>query len=197
MALLIGFILTCFASWFYIDEADRETIARRNSAYRVASFHLLALAFVFVSFATSVRGLVDAGEQPFTEANVSLAEIYSFSADLALKGMFFDVMEHFKLTTTRLELNRNYTFFVWYSFIFRLYFSLMGVKIAISGLAAFARLFKRHGLWLFLPRELSLRTIARLGIIGLAIAVFLIERFVNPRFFWSLLETAVRWLGIK
>jgi tetratricopeptide (TPR) repeat protein len=150
VAALIIFVFACFTGWFYIDERVRDQIAHTNKLERVFSFHLVALFFVFITFTMSVTNLQDAHQKPFSTIGVYSLEIYAFCAELALKGLLFDVVDHFKISLTKLEINHANTFFVWYSFLFRSYFSLMGVKIAVSAvkvLRGVATVEGIHTLW--------------------------------------------------
>jgi hypothetical protein len=55
-----------------------------------------------------------------------------FSLDLVLRGGFFDIMEHFDLGVSPVFLNRKAFWFVWYSFVFRMFFGLTLLKILFS-----------------------------------------------------------------
>jgi hypothetical protein len=55
-----------------------------------------------------------------------------FALDLVLRGGFFDIMEHFDLGISPVYLNRGSFWFVWYSFVFRIFFGLTLLKILFS-----------------------------------------------------------------
>jgi hypothetical protein len=55
-----------------------------------------------------------------------------FTIDLMLRGGLFDFMQHFDLRATHLYLNRQAPWFVWYSFVFRMFYGLTLLRLLFS-----------------------------------------------------------------
>jgi len=49
-----------------------------------------------------------------------------------LRGGFFDIMQHFNLSVTPVQMNRQAPWFVWYAFVFRMFYGLTMMKILFS-----------------------------------------------------------------
>ena len=110
-----------------------ESLARALGYYRFMAVWML---FCYVAFTTSCVWLQADGYPLFAERNVTLnaspIAISLFCLDLVLRGGFFDFMQHFDLSLTHLQMNRNLRLFVWYAFVFRMVYGLILVKILFS-----------------------------------------------------------------
>jgi hypothetical protein len=112
---------------------SRDNLRRALLYYRFMSVSMLV---VYVLFTISCLLLQSDGYLLFSDAGqpVRAGPIGTsmFAFDLVLRGGFFDVMEHFDLRVTALHLNKKAFWFVWYSFVFRMFFSLTLIKMFIS-----------------------------------------------------------------
>jgi hypothetical protein len=113
-----------------IDYGSGATLRQVFLYYRSMIFWL---GWFFLLFALSVVLLEAAGYVDlFAEGYVGPLGVLTFAFDLALRGAFFDVMEHFKLAVTAVEMNRNNWWFVVYCFVFRMFYSLALFRILMS-----------------------------------------------------------------
>ena len=64
-----------------------------------------------------------------------------FALDLVLRGGFFDIMEHFELSVSAVYMNRAKRWFVLYCFVFRMYYGLTLIRIAVSFVWIWAKLY--------------------------------------------------------
>jgi hypothetical protein len=69
------------------------------------------------------------GSEPYFAGPIATS---LFSLDLVLRGGFFDVMQHFNLSVTPVQMNRQLPWFVWYAFVFRMFYGLTMMKILFS-----------------------------------------------------------------
>lgn len=112
---------------------SRDTLRHVLLYYR---FMGISMGVFYVLFVASCLFLQHDGSRLFAQHNgVVEAGVFgaaSFALDLVLRGGFFDIMEHFQLSTTALDMNRENFWFVWYCFVFRIYYGLSLIRIALS-----------------------------------------------------------------
>lgn len=112
---------------------SRDTMRHVLMYYR---FMGISMAVFYVLFVASCLMLQNDGYQLFADATGPVHGGFfgtaMYALDLVLRGGFFDVMEHFDLHLTRLHINHGQLLFLWYSFVFRMYFGLVLIKVAFS-----------------------------------------------------------------
>jgi len=112
---------------------SRDTLRHTLLYYR---FMAISMAVFYVLFVVSCMLLQSDGYMLFSDATGPIAGgpfgTSLFALDLVFRGGFFDVMEHFDLHLTQLQINRGSFWFVWYSFVFRIYYGLVLIKVAFS-----------------------------------------------------------------
>ncbi len=110
-----------------------ETMRRALNYYRVLGAAMLA---AYVLFVFSCLHIQWEGHQVFardgTPTWAGPIQVMLFGIDLVLRGGFFDFMQHFDLHVSQVWMNRQTTWFVWYSFIFRMFFALTLLRMLIS-----------------------------------------------------------------
>ncbi len=112
---------------------SRETLRQAFFYYRWLG---VAMIVFYVLFTISCLLLQADGYLLFSDgkAPVLAGPIATsfFTIDLMLRGGLFDFMQHFDLRATHLYLNRQATWFVWYSFVFRMFYGLTLIRILFS-----------------------------------------------------------------
>lgn len=107
-----------------------------RNAFLYYRFMSVSMLVFYVLFTISCLFLQSDGYLLFSEGGQPLRVgpigTSMFAFDLVLRGGFFDVMEHFDLRVTSLFLNKKAFWFVWYSFVFRMFYSLTLIKMFIS-----------------------------------------------------------------
>lgn len=118
----------------WVDYSFSGDIFRRALLYY--RFMALSMLIFYVLFTVSLLflqaegyTLFANGRQPLRAGPIATS---MFSFDLVLRGGFFDIMEHFDLGISPVQMNRRAFWFVWYSFVFRMYFGLTLLKILFS-----------------------------------------------------------------
>lgn len=110
-----------------------ETMRRALNYYRVLGYAMLA---AYVLFVLSCLHIQWEGHQVFARNGKAVwagpIQVMLFGLDLVLRGGFFDFMQHFDLHVSQVWMNRQATWFVWYSFIFRMFFALTLLRMLIS-----------------------------------------------------------------
>lgn len=69
---------------------------------------------------------------PAFKQEATLWNSFTFALDLAIKGVLFDYLEHYKLTVTSLKMLDENTWFTHYSFIFRAHISAVLISSAFA-----------------------------------------------------------------
>lgn len=97
---------------------------------------LAMLLISFLAFAFSLGSLSNGGVQVFSQNCTKVGAVcsragFTTAIDLALSGSTLDVMEHFSIRTSSLDLNANNLPIMIYSFVYRTYWSvfLLGALI--------------------------------------------------------------------
>ena len=112
---------------------SREMMAQAFHYYRWIG---VAMIVVYVLFTISCLLLQAEGHVIFTDGKVPVIAgpiaTSFFTIDLVLRGGLFDFMQHFDLRASHLYLNRQMPWFVWYSFVFRMYFGFTLVRLLFS-----------------------------------------------------------------
>ena len=141
-ALMIG--TTVFILFYHdrkhveIDQVVDFSFSRDNLRNALVYYRFMSVSMLvfYVLFTISCLLLQSDGYLLFSDAGqpVRAGPIGTsmFAFDLVLRGGFFDVMEHFDLRVTALHLNKKAFWFVWYSFVFRMFYSLTLIKMFIS-----------------------------------------------------------------
>ena len=110
-----------------------EALARALDYYR---FMAVSMLFTYVLFTVSAVWLQWDGFALFKENGLAVKAspiaVSMFTLDLVLRGGFFDFMQHFDLSLSHLQMNRQLRWFVWYAFAFRMTFALTLLKIGFS-----------------------------------------------------------------
>lgn len=146
--------VVAFLTWFYHDSKHRDldswiqfgfsgdTLRHVLLYYR--SMFVSMLVF-YVLFVLSCILLQAEGRELFSENGQPIAAwplgTALFALDLVLRGGFFDVMEHFELRVTALHMNRDAPWFVIYCFVFRMYYGLTLIRLALSFAWIWARIY--------------------------------------------------------
>ena len=113
---------------------SRETLRRAFFYYRWIGVSMIVF---YVLFTISCLMLQREGYLIFAEINKTpvvagpIATSF-FTIDLMLRGGLFDFMQHFDMRATHLYLNRQNPWFVWYSFVFRMFYGLTLIRLLFS-----------------------------------------------------------------
>jgi hypothetical protein len=146
LLLAVAMIVVAFLTWFYHDTKHRDldtwvqygfsvdTLRHAILYYRSMGISMLVF---YVFFTISCLMLQSEGHQLFVYRDgesVTAGPVGAamFAADLVLRGGFFDVMEHFELSTSPILMNRSNVWFVIYCFVFRIYYALTLMRILVS-----------------------------------------------------------------
>jgi hypothetical protein len=112
---------------------SRETLRRAFFYYRWIGVSMIVF---YVLFTVSCLLLQADGYMIFSDgtAAVKAGPIATsfFTIDLMLRGGLFDFMQHFDIRATHLYLNRQAPWFVWYSFVFRMFYGLTLIRLLFS-----------------------------------------------------------------
>lgn len=112
---------------------SRETLRRAFFYYRWLG---VAMIVFYIMFTISCLVLQADGYVLFTDGRVPIIAgpiaTSFFTIDLMLRGGLFDFMQHFDLRVSHLYLNRQMPWFVWYSFVFRMFYGLTLIRILFS-----------------------------------------------------------------
>jgi len=112
---------------------NRETLRSTLSYYR---FMAISMLVFYVLFTITCLLLQADGYLVFADGKEAIRggpiATSLFALDLVLRGALFDVMEHFEIHVTTLQMNRKSFWFVWHCFVFRMYFGLALLKILFS-----------------------------------------------------------------
>lgn len=146
----------------WVDYAfSRDALRNALGYYR---FMALSMLVFYILFTISCLLLQASGSVLFTDVRRGTTPVIGgpiatalFTLDLVARGGLFDVMEHFDVHITHLQMNWNARWFIWYCFVFRTYYGLTLVKILFSfiwifgkiGLARQQRKKDRHQLSMF------------------------------------------------
>jgi hypothetical protein len=121
----------------WVDYAfSRNALRNALGYYR---FMAVSMLFFYIAFTISCLWLQAGGHVLFTDVRRGTSALTGgpistslFVLDLVLRGGFFDIMEHFDLHMTHLQMNWGSRWFIWYCFIFRTYYGLTLIKILYS-----------------------------------------------------------------
>jgi len=155
-ALLLAVAMTVVATltWFFHDRKheeleqwvqygfSRETLRQALIYYRSMGISMLVFLVLFVVSCLMLQSegaplFWDQTRQPVTGGPIGTTV---FALDLVLRGGLFDIMEHFDLSITQLQMNRQNRWFVWYCFAFRMYYGLTLIRIAFSFVYMWAKI---------------------------------------------------------
>ncbi|MEW5965294.1 MAG: hypothetical protein AB1749_17275 [Pseudomonadota bacterium] len=145
IGLSIAMAVVAFFTWFYHDTKHREldswvefgfsrdTLRHALLYYRSMGISMLVFYVLFVVNCLLLQAdgypIFALGKETVSAGPVGVA---FFALDLVLRGGFFDIMEHFDLAVTAFGMNRAMRWFVWYCFVFRMYYGLTLIRIAVS-----------------------------------------------------------------
>jgi hypothetical protein len=146
IGLTIAMTIVAILTWFFHDRKhdeleqwvqygfSRETLRHALLYYRSMATSMLVFLVLFVISCLMLQAegaalFWDHARQPTAGGPVGTTV---FAIDLVLRGGFFDIMEHFDLSVTQLQMNRQNRWFVWYCFAFRMYYGLTLIRIAFS-----------------------------------------------------------------
>ncbi len=152
--LTLAMIVVAVLTWFYHDTKHRDleswiqygfsvdTLRHAILYYRSMGISMLIF---YVLFTMSLLFLQSEGHQLFEYRDgepVSAGPLGAamFSLDLVLRGGFFDVMEHFDLSSSPIVMDRDKGWFVVYCFVFRIYYALTLMRILVSFVWIWARI---------------------------------------------------------
>src|SRR5262245_10770131 len=129
-----------FEEW--VDFAfTSDTLRRALDYYR---FMAISMLFTYVLFTVSAVWLQADGFVLFADATgpvrASPIAVSMYALDLVLRGGFFDFMQHFDVTLSHVQMNRQMRWFVWYAFIFRMFYGLTMFKILFSFLWIYGKI---------------------------------------------------------
>lgn len=161
IGLSVAMALMAFWTWFYHDSKhrdlddwidygfSRDTLRHVLIYYRSMGVSMLVF---YVAFVISCLLLQAEGQPLFVDAKGALTSsgpigTAFFALDLVLRGGFFDIMEHFELSVSVVYMNRALRWFVWYCFVFRIYYGLTLIRIAVSFVWIWAKVYtarKKH-----------------------------------------------------
>jgi hypothetical protein len=162
VGLALAMVITTIFIVFYHDrkhqEIDqwidfsfsRETLRNSLSYYRFMAVSMIVFYVLFTISCLLLQADGDVifahGTEPFVAGPIGTS---LFALDLVLRGGFFDVMQHFNLSVTPIQMNRQSLWFVWYAFVFRMFYGLTMMKILFSfiwiyGKIRMARQARRH-----------------------------------------------------
>jgi hypothetical protein len=154
LGLTAAMIAVAVLTWFFHDTKHRDLESwiefgfsgdtRRHVLLYYRSMGLSMLAF-YVLFVVSCLVLQADGHVLFADHEghaIAAGPIGAalFGLDLVLKGGFFDIMEHFELSASPILMNRENGWFVLYAFVFRIYYGLTLLRIAVSFALIWTRL---------------------------------------------------------
>jgi hypothetical protein len=118
-----------------------DTLRHALTYYR---FMAVSMIVFYVLFTISCLLLQAEGHQIFTHSSEAFFAgpigTALFAFDLVLRGGFFDVMQHFNLSVTPIQMNRQAPWFVWYAFVFRMFYGLTLMKILFSFIWIYGRI---------------------------------------------------------
>lgn len=154
IALSLGMTVAAIWTWFYHDSKHRDLdswieygfsrdtlrhvlIYYRSMGISMLIFYILFVISCLLLQAESHQIFVSARGEPLTAGPIATA---FFALDLVLRGGFFDIMEHFELSVSAVYMNRALRWFVIYAFVFRIYYGLVLIRIAISFVWIWAKL---------------------------------------------------------
>lgn len=147
LAIVLTIAMTVMSIYIVFTHQERQEEIDRWVDYsfsgemlRQAFFYYrwtgVSMIVIYVLFTISCLLLQHEGYVIFTDgrAPVTAGPIATsfFTIDLTLRGGLFDFMQHFDLRATHLYLNRAAPWFVWYSFVFRMFFGLTLVRLLFS-----------------------------------------------------------------
>lgn len=148
MALFLttAMITVAFLTWFYHDTKHRDLdswiefgFSRDTLRHALLYYRSMFISMVifYVLFVVSCLALQADGFSLYATADgkpISAGPVGAafFGLDLVLRGGLFDVMEHFNLRATSIYMDRSNRWFVLYCFVFRIYYGLTLIRIALS-----------------------------------------------------------------
>lgn len=154
IGLSIAMIVIAVLTWFYHDTKHRDldewiqfgfsgdTLRHVLIYYRSMGISMLVFYVLFVVSCLFLQSdrialFVDRDNNPIAAGPIGAA---LFGLDLVLRGGFFDIMEHFELSVTPVLMDRSNRWFVIYCFVFRIYYGLTLIRIALSFVWIWARI---------------------------------------------------------
>jgi hypothetical protein len=154
IALTLAMTAAAIWTWFYHDSKHRDLDSwieygfSRDTLRHVLIYYRsmgISMLVFYILFVVSCLLLQAEGQQIFVSSSGSPARAGAistafFALDLVLRGGFFDVMEHFELSVSAVYMNRALRWFVWYAFVFRIYYGLTLIRIAVSFVWIWAKL---------------------------------------------------------
>ncbi|MGD9783597.1 MAG: hypothetical protein AB7E80_00710 [Hyphomicrobiaceae bacterium] len=146
IGLSLAMAIVAFWTWFYHDTKHRDLDSwieygfSRDTLRHVLLYYRsmgISLVVFYVLFVVSCLLLQAEGNPIFVDRQNAVMDAGPigaafFALDLVLRGGFFDIMEHFELSVTVIFMNRALRWFVWYCFVFRIYYGLTLIRIAVS-----------------------------------------------------------------
>lgn len=152
--LSVAMIVIAVLTWFYHDTKhrdlddwiqfgfSRDTLRHVLIYYRSMGISMLVFYVLFVVSCLFLQSdrialFVDRDNNPISAGPIGAA---LFGLDLVLRGGFFDIMEHFELSVTPVLMDRSNRWFVIYCFVFRIYYGLTLIRIALSFVWIWARI---------------------------------------------------------
>lgn len=143
MALVMSFAMTVTAVviFFFHDQKhqdldrwidygfSRETLKHALIYYRLLAISMLVFYALFVG---NLLWLQAEGYAIYPDGRHGVIATSFFALDLVTRGALFDVMEHWDLRLTPLLMNRKSFWVVMYCFVFRMFYALALIRIAIS-----------------------------------------------------------------
>ncbi|CFX16879.1 membrane protein of unknown function [Candidatus Filomicrobium marinum] len=154
IALSIAMIVMAILTWFFHDTKHRDlddwiqygfsgdTLRHVLIYYRSMGISMLVFYILFVVSCLFLQSdgiglFVDSDNNPISAGPIGAA---LFGLDLVLRGGFFDIMEHFEISVTPILMDRSNQWFVIYCFVFRIYYGLTLIRIALSFVWIWARM---------------------------------------------------------
>jgi hypothetical protein len=154
IGLSVAMIVIAVLTWFYHDTKHRDldewiqfgfsgdTLRHVLIYYRSMGISMLVFYVLFVVSCLFLQSdrialFVDRDNNPVSAGPIGAA---LFGLDLVLRGGFFDIMEHFELSVTPVLMDRSNRWFVIYCFVFRIYYGLTLIRIALSFVWIWARI---------------------------------------------------------
>lgn len=145
LGLAVAMIAATVFIVFYHDRKHEEldqwvdfAFSRDGLRHALGYYRFMAVCMLvfYVLFTCSCVVLQAEGFVLFSDGDALIVAsplgILLFALDLVLRGGFFDFMQHFDLHVTALHLNRGNPWFVWYSFVFRMFYGFTMFKILFS-----------------------------------------------------------------
>ena len=120
-----------------LAQAELSMLERVKASYAATIAQLSAGILVFLAASLAWNA---ANRNIFTSGEVSNGSVLMFTLDLVCRGLLFDVMEHFDLSFTTARMNRSNWVYLIFSFLFRLYVSLLILKAIIDNVSIYLRL---------------------------------------------------------